>query len=76
MYDYSKLFGKIREICGTNEEFCKRLDISGVSFYNKIKGKTAFTQKEIQNSMDILNIPIDTVANYFFCQKSWENPNN
>ena len=40
----------------TTEELCKKLDISMTSFYRKCNGTSEFTQSEIQNIIDILDL--------------------
>lgn len=66
MFDYSKLKGKIKEVCGTQDNFAKRLSIGRVSLSKRLNGFTDFSQEEIKKSCDILNITYDEIPTYFF----------
>ena len=70
-YDYSKLNGKIAEVCGTKSAFAQKLGISLASLSNKLQGKTDFSQEQILKSLEILDI--DNANDYFFCLKCLEN---
>lgn len=74
-YDYSKLRGRITEKLGSLKHYAELLDLSDTAISNKLKNKTAFSQDEILKSMqkDILDIPQEDVALYFFTQKVGEN---
>lgn len=65
-FDYSKLRGKIREKCGTQEIFAKRLGISRTSLSQKLNNSNEFTQQEINNAAEILDIPLEQIPVYFF----------
>lgn len=65
-FDYSKLKGRIKEICGTQKDFAERLGISEGSLTSKLLGHTYFTQEEIRRSMGILAIIPTKVHEYFF----------
>lgn len=66
IYDYSKLRGLIKEHCGTQIEFAKRLNISNTALTSKINQKTAFTQDEMRKSMKIFGLPLSDVDLIFF----------
>ncbi|WP_289182963.1 DUF739 family protein [uncultured Dubosiella sp.] len=66
MFDYKPLRGKIREICGSEEEFAKRLGISKTSLSGRLNNKLEFSSKEIMKSCEILGISLDNVSKYFF----------
>ena len=74
-YDYSKLRGRITEKLGNLKTYAELLNLSDTAISNKLKNKTAFSQDEILKSMqkDILDIPKEDVALYFFTQKVGEN---
>ncbi len=48
IFDYSKLSGKIIEVCGTRENFAKQMGIGVGTLSGKLKGKYPFTQDEIR----------------------------
>lgn len=64
MPNYSKLEGKIKEVCDTQDVFAKKLGISRASLSKKLNGKVPFTQDEMLKSKEILNL--DSVDSYFF----------
>lgn len=65
-FDYSKLKGRIREICGTNSEFAKKLGCSINTLSAKLNNKNEFTQGDIMKSADILYIESNEIPDYFF----------
>lgn len=73
IYDYSKLNGKIKEVCNTQEVYANKLGLSATSVNNKLNNKTPFTQNEILKSMEILNIIPEELQQYFFTQKVEKN---
>ena len=68
-WDYSKLRGRIREICGTQEEFAERLGIGRVSLSQRLNNALEFTQNEIFKACEILNIDFADIPLYFFALK-------
>lgn len=69
VYDYSKLNGKIAEVCGTQAEFARRMKMSQHSVSHKLNNKSAFTQEQIEDAIDVLGIERQNVGNYFFAVK-------
>lgn len=67
-YDYSKLLGKIKEVCKTQEEFAKMLNLSAASINYKLNNKKYFTQNEIFKAIEILDIKENEIQLYFFNQ--------
>lgn len=65
-FDYSKLKGRIVEICGTRKEFAKRMGMTDRTLSLKLNNKIAFTQKNIINALDILSIDLSEIYDYFF----------
>lgn len=65
-FDYAKLRGRIREICGTQEMFSSLMGISKATFSAKINNKSEFTQPEIMRAVDILHLRPDEISSYFF----------
>ena len=68
MFNYNKLKGRIREMCGTNTEFAQQLGWSLNTLSAKLNHKNDFTQSDIIKSIRILNINVDEVPAYFFSQ--------
>lgn len=68
-YEYSKLLGKIIEVCGSQVVFAKQIGLSERSVSLKLNNKTMFKQDEITKTADILGIPTDEILAYFFTLK-------
>ena len=67
-YDYSKLNGRIIEVCGSQAEFAKRVGISQHSISHKLNNKVNFKQSEIEASIKVLGIDRDSIPDYFFAE--------
>lgn len=65
-YDYSKLKGRIVEVCETRRKFAARLGISYPTVLNKLASRTDFTQAEIERACAVLGISKTEIAEYFF----------
>ena len=72
-WDYSKLRGKIKEICGTQDVFALKLGIGRVSLSQRLNNQLEFSQEEIFKACDILSIKSEDISSYFFCLSSSEN---
>ena len=65
-FDYSRLRGKIVEKFGSQVAFASAIKMSTNSLSNKLVGKRAFTQDEIEAICDALDVPVMEIGNYFF----------
>ena len=65
-YDYSKLLGKIIEICGTQSNFANKIQLSDRTVSLKLNGKVNWKQEEIIRACDALHIPPREIPEYFF----------
>lgn len=65
-FDYSKLRGKIKEVCGTQDKFSDELGIGRVSLSKRLNNQLEFSQDEIINSCRILGIDSIDIPVYFF----------
>jgi len=63
---YSKLKGRIIEICGTQKVFAEKMGMSECTLTSKLRGYTYFSQPEIFRAVKILEIDPATVTQYFF----------
>lgn len=68
-WDYNKLRGKIKEVCGTQDEFARRLNIGRVSLSQRLNNQLEFSQKEIFSACDILGINYLDIPTYFFTEE-------
>lgn len=65
-WNYQKLRGKIKEVCGTQNNFSEKLGIGKVSLSQRLNNQLEFTQEEIYKACEILEIPITEISEYFF----------
>ncbi len=65
-WNYNPLKGKIKEVCGTQEEFAKRMNLGNSSISQRLGSKVDFSQEEIMRSCEILGIPMMDLEKYFF----------
>lgn len=65
-YDYSKLKGRIIEICGSQGAFAEKMGVSEQTISNKLKGRFRFSQNDIEKAIEILNLTKEDIPLYFF----------
>ena len=65
-FNYSKLKGRITEICGTQKAFAEQLGITEGTLTSKLLGYKYFSQDEILRSLEILGISAGRTTDYFF----------
>ena len=63
---YSKLNGRIIEICGTQKRFGELMGLSNATISAKFNNKSEFTQPEIMLALEILNLSQSDIPSYFF----------
>lgn len=69
-YDYNKLRGKIKEVCGTQEVFAEKIGIGRVTLSQRLNCQSEFSQDEILKACDVLNLDIEKeIPIYFFTLK-------
>ncbi len=68
-YDYSKLRGKIKEKCSTQDEFAKQIGIGRVSLSQRLNCRLEFSQEEINKSIEVLGLTTTDIPEYFFATK-------
>ena len=66
MFNYNKLKGRIIEILGSYSRYAEELGLSRSQISNKLEGRVQFTQKQIADTMRILNIDKTEIGLYFF----------
>lgn len=65
-YDYSKLYGRMREQNFTQKELAKAANMSETTLNAKLTNKNYFTQSQIWAICDVLGIAYDDIPAYFF----------
>ncbi len=68
-FDYSKLRGRIVEICGNMKTFADLMGLSQKTISLKVCGKIYWTQKEMMRSAAILKFDFSDIPLYFFAPK-------
>lgn len=65
-YDYSKLKGRIIEICGSYRNFANKMGTSERTVSLKLNNKLYFKQSEIEKAVKILKLDSKDIQPYFF----------
>lgn len=73
MFDYKKLYGKIKEVFGTQEAFAEAMGMSRTAINARLKQSVEWKTPEIVKACELLHIPIEEAHLYFFSVKSLEN---
>ena len=73
MFDYSKLYGKIKEVFGTQEAFAEAMEMSRTAINARLKQSVEWKSPEIFKACELLGIPLSDSHLYFFSLKSLEN---
>ena len=68
-FEYFELVKLIRFKYGTQDDFAKALGIGRVSLSQRLNNKLEFTQKEILKAVELLEIPKESIPQYFFNKK-------
>ncbi len=68
-FNYNKLRGRIKEVCGTQENFARMLGLSRTSLSQRLNNASDFTNSEILKSCEVLRIDTDEIPAYFFTLK-------
>ena len=72
MFDYSKLYGKIKEVFGTQEAFAEAMEMSRTAINARLKQTVEWKSPEIVKACELLGIPLEDSHEYFFSLKSLE----
>ena len=65
-FNYSKLKGRIVEVCGNQQEFAKAMNWSERTLSLKINGKRSWKQPDIMKAVRILKLSESDIQEYFF----------
>ena len=65
-FDYRKLKGRIVEKCGTQYEFARKMGMSERTLYLRMQGKQSWKQADILKAIEILDLDVTDVQDYFF----------
>ena len=70
MFDFSKLYGKIKEVYGTQEKFAAAMGMSRSALSLRLKNSVDWKPKEIVKACELLHIPVVETHLYFFVLKA------
>ena len=65
---YAKLRGLIREKCGTQRVFARKIGIAPSTVSLKLNGKAPWSMDEVERSCEVLGLSIRKAWIYFFSQ--------
>ena len=68
-YSYSKLRGRIVEMYGSQREFSKAVNLSEQSITAKLNSRSDFSQDDIIQWSNVLQIGLVDIGPYFFNQE-------
>ena len=69
IWDYKKLRGRIKEVCGTQDELANKIGIGRVSLSKRLNNQLDFEQEEIFKVCDVLGIEYSEIPAYFFTEE-------
>ncbi len=69
MKSYPKVRGRIVELYGSQKEFAKAINKSEQTIIYKLSGKYSFSQDDIIEWGNALNISKEDIGDYFFADK-------
>lgn len=65
-FNYSKLRGRIKEKFETQERFAQKMGMSRTTLSQKLNNLNEFTQQEINNATELLELSLEDISVYFF----------
>lgn len=68
-FDYSRLRGRIKEVCGTQDAYADKIHLGRVSVSQRLNNSLEFSQLEMLNSAEVLNFTTAEIPQYFFVRK-------
>lgn len=69
IFDYSRLLGKIKEKCGTQDAFARLMGMSRTSLSKRLNNLLDFTSDEMLKACKILGLCENEIPLYFFTVK-------
>lgn len=66
MFNYNLLNNRIAQVCGSQQEFARRLGISFEELQERLISESGLYTDDIKKGISILSIPINEAEIYFF----------
>ncbi len=76
VYNYSKLYGLIKEKFDTQKNFADKIPMNVSTLNNKLKSKKSFYQNEMNRICDLLDVSYNMIPELFFEHKVQEIEQN
>lgn len=76
IFDYSRLLGKICEVCRTQDSFCEKIGVGSMALQKRLDNQVAFSSGEIYRSCAVLGISPEEISLYFFTEKVQKHEQN
>lgn len=73
MFDYSKLYGRIKEVYGSQEAFADAMGISRTNVSELLNGKVHWKPDKVAKACDLLGIPLTEAHLFFYTLKVVES---
>ena len=73
MFDYSKLFGRMRELGYTQEKLAREIGINESTLNAKLNNKGYFNNNLIDKICEVLNISKTDIGYYFYTKTILEH---
>lgn len=66
MFNYNLLNNRIAQVCGSQQEFARRLGISFEELQEGLTSSEGLFTDDMKKGIDILSIPMNEAERYFF----------
>lgn len=65
-FNYNLLNNRIAQVCGSQQEFARRLGISFEELQERLSGDSGLFTDDVNRGIEILSIPLVEANRYFF----------
>lgn len=65
-FNYNLLNNRIAQVCGSQQEFARRLGISFEELQERMCSDLGLFTDDVKKGVEILSIPLDEASQYFF----------
>ncbi len=65
-FNYNLLNNRIAQVCGSQQEFARRLGISFEELQERMSSTEGFSASEIKKGIEILSIPANQANRFYF----------
>lgn len=72
-FDYRRLRGRIKEVCGTQDAYADKIRLGRVSVSQRLNNILDFSQSEMLRSAEVLGFTTAEIPVYFFTPEVQKN---